>query len=87
LAKKLIDIEVPQSVLSDTVFEVVVKIPYDTQIKEVIANGKEKPLNVRVILILPEGFQLAFPDHILPEINKKRNLYFQIYYPDKKKIL
>lgn len=30
LAKKPIDIEVPQSVLPDTVFEAVVKIPYDT---------------------------------------------------------
>jgi apocytochrome f len=30
LAKKPVDIEVPQSILLDTVFEAVVKIPYDT---------------------------------------------------------
>lgn len=30
LAKKPVDIEAPQSVLPDTVFEAVVKIPYDT---------------------------------------------------------
>ena len=30
LAKKPVDIEAPQSILPDTVFEAVVKIPYDT---------------------------------------------------------
>ena len=40
LAKKPVDIEVPQAVLPDTVFEAVVKIPYDTQIKQVLSNGK-----------------------------------------------
>ncbi|KAG6539863.1 hypothetical protein Mapa_018811 [Marchantia paleacea] len=40
LAKKPVDIEVPQSVLPNTVFEAVVKIPYDMQIKQVLANGK-----------------------------------------------
>ncbi|GJP74634.1 hypothetical protein CLOP_g5191, partial [Closterium sp. NIES-67] len=34
LAKKPVDIEVPQAVLPNTVFEAVVKIPYDTQIKQ-----------------------------------------------------
>jgi apocytochrome f len=46
LAKKPVDIEVPQSVLPNTVFEVVVKIPYDTQMKQVLANGKKGALNV-----------------------------------------
>jgi apocytochrome f len=41
--QKLVDIEVPQFVLLGTIFEVVIKIPYDTQIKQVIANGKKKP--------------------------------------------
>jgi apocytochrome f len=66
LAKKPVDIEVPQSVLSNTVFEAVVKIPYDTQIKQVLANGKKGALNVGAVLILPEGFQLAPPDRIPP---------------------
>jgi len=42
LAKKPVDIEVPQAVLPDTVFEAVVKIPYDTQIKQVLSNGKKE---------------------------------------------
>ncbi|CAK9188917.1 unnamed protein product [Sphagnum troendelagicum] len=88
LAKNPVDIEVPQSVLPDTVFEAVVKIPYDTQIKQVLANGKKGALNVGAVLILPEGFQLAPPDRIPPEIKERiGNLYFQSYSPDKKNIL
>ncbi|CAM6042352.1 unnamed protein product [Sphagnum compactum] len=88
LAKKPVDIEVPQSILPDTVFEAVVKIPYDTQIKQVLANGKKGAFNVGAVLILPEGFQLAPPDRIPPEIKERiGNLYFQSYSPDKKNIL
>ena len=88
LAKKPVDIEVPQSVLPDTVFEAIVKIPYDTQIKQVLANGKKGALNVGAVLILPEGFELAPPDRIPPEIKEKiGNLYFQPYSSDKKNIL
>nr|YP_010589235.1 cytochrome f [Isoetes australis]WAB47994.1 cytochrome f [Isoetes australis] len=88
LAEKPVDIEVPQSVLPDTVFEAVVKIPYDTQIKQVLANGKKGALNVGAVLILPEGFELAPPDRIPPDIKEKMgNLYFQTYRPDRKNIL
>ncbi|GJV45872.1 photosystem I P700 apoprotein A2 [Tanacetum coccineum] len=41
LANKPVDIEVPQVVLPDTVFEVVVRIPYDMQLKQVLANCKK----------------------------------------------
>lgn len=53
LAQKPVELEVPQSVLPDTVFEAVVKIPYDQQIKQVQANGKKGELNVGMVLILP----------------------------------
>ena len=56
LAQKPVEIEVPQSVLPDTVFEAVVKIPYDQQIQQVLGNGKKGDLNVGAVLILPEGF-------------------------------
>jgi apocytochrome f len=86
LAKKSVDIEVPQSVLPNTVFEAVVKIPYDLQIKQVLANGKKGPLNVGAVLILPEGFELAPADRIPPEMKEKMgNLFFQPYRNDKKK--
>ncbi|XLR69361.1 hypothetical protein S83_020033, partial [Arachis hypogaea] len=61
LANKPVDIEVPQTVLPDTVFEAVVRIPYDMQIKQVLGNGKKGALNVGAVLILPEGFELAPP--------------------------
>nr|YP_009891355.1 cytochrome f [Aphragmus nepalensis]QKK37727.1 cytochrome f [Aphragmus nepalensis] len=88
LASKPVDIEVPQAVLPDTVFEAVVKIPYDMQLKQVLANGKKGGLNVGAVLILPEGFELAPPDRISPEMKEKiGNLYFQNYRPNKKNIL
>nr|GEU40444.1 cytochrome f, plastidic [Tanacetum cinerariifolium] len=82
------DIEVLQAVLPDTVFEAVVRISYDTQLKQVLANGKKEGLNVGVVLILPEGFELAPPDRISPEIKEKiGNLSFQSYRPNQKNIL
>nr|QYB22418.1 cytochrome f [Saxegothaea conspicua]BBF91268.1 cytochrome f [Saxegothaea conspicua] len=88
LAKKPVEIEIPQSVLPDTVFEAVVKIPYDTQIKQVLANGKKGNLNVGAVLILPEGFELAPPDRISPEMKEKMgNLFFQNYRPNQKNII
>ena len=59
LAQKPVEIEVPQAVLPDTVFEAVVKIPYDKQVKQVLGNGKKGDLNVGAVLILPEGFELS----------------------------
>ncbi|KAK8292413.1 hypothetical protein V6Z12_D06G121400 [Gossypium hirsutum] len=88
LANKPMDIEVPQAVLPDIVFEVVVRIPYDMQLKQVLANGKKGALNVGVVLILPEGFELASPDRMSPEMKEKiGNLSFQNYRPTKKNIL
>nr|YP_009371193.1 PetA [Torreya grandis]ARR75314.1 PetA [Torreya grandis]QGU93542.1 cytochrome f [Torreya californica] len=88
LAKKPVEIEVPQSVLPDTVFEAVVKIPYDKQIKQVLANGKKGTLNVGAVLILPEGFELAPLDRIYPEIKEKiGDLFFQNYRPNQKNII
>jgi apocytochrome f len=88
LAKKPVDIEVPQAVLPNTVFEAVVKIPYDTQVKQVLANGKKGNLNVGAVVILPEGFELAPEDRIPPEMKEKiNNLYFQAYRPEQKNIL
>ena len=88
LAQKPVEIEVPQAVLPDTVFEAVVKIPYDKQIKQVQANGKKGDLNVGAVLILPEGFKLA-PSNRIPEEMKKKvgKLYFQPYSPEQKNII
>jgi apocytochrome f len=83
LAQKPVDIEVPQAVLPDTVFEATVKIPYDTEVKQVLGNGKKGPLNVGAVLILPEGFKIAPSDRIPEEMQKKvGKLYFQEYSPE-----
>ena len=88
LAQKPAEIEVPQAVLPDTVFEAVVEIPYDKSVKQVLANGKKGDLNVGFVLILPEGFELAPADRIPEEIKKKvGNVYYQTYSPEKKNIL
>jgi len=88
LAQKPVEIEVPQAVLPDTVFEAVVKIPVDQQITQVLANGKKGGLNVGAVLILPEGFELAPPDRIPEEMKKKvGKLYFQPYNENRKNIL
>lgn len=88
LAQKPVEIEVPQAVLPDTVFEAVVKIPYDKQIQQVGGNGKKADLNVGAVLILPEGFGLAPADRIPEEMKKKvGNAYYQPYSEDQKNIL
>jgi apocytochrome f len=88
LAQKPTEIEVPQAVLPNTVFEAVIEIPYDQQVKQVLANGKKGDLNVGMVLILPEGFELAPADRIPEELKKKvGNLYYTPYSPEKKNIL
>merc|ERR1711907_388577 len=71
LAQKPVEIEVPQAVLPDTVFETVVSIPYDKSVKQIGADGKKTGLNVGAVLIMPEGFQLAPKDRISDEIKQK----------------
>lgn len=88
LAQKSVELQVPQAVLPNTVFEAVVKIPYDQQIQQVLGNGKKGPLNVGAVLILPEGFQLAPKNRISPELKKKiQRLSFQPYSENQKNIL
>lgn len=88
LAQKPTELEVPQAVLPNTVFEAVIEIPYDQQVKQVLANGKKGDLNVGMVLILPEGFELAPADRIPAELKEKvGNLYYTPYSPEKKNIL
>jgi apocytochrome f len=88
LAEKPVELEVPQAVLPDTVFEAMVKIPYDKQIKQVQANGKKGDLNVGMVLLLPEGFELAPADRVPEQMKKKvGKLYYQAYSPEQKNIL
>lgn len=83
LAAKPTEVEVPQSVLPDTVFEAVVKIPYNTSVQQVQGDGNKGPLNVGAVLMLPEGFKIAPPDRIPEEMKEKiGDLFYQPYRDD-----
>jgi apocytochrome f len=88
LAQKPVELEVPQTVLPDTVFDAVVRIPYDPQVKQVLGNGKSGDLNVGAVLILPSGFHLATQDRMSAETKRRvGNLYFQPYSSQRENIL
>jgi len=88
LAQKPVEIEVPQGVLPDSVFEAVVEIPYDKSLQQVTATGKKGPLNVGAVLILPEGFTLAPNDRLTPELKEKtKGVVISPYSNSKKNIL
>jgi len=88
LAQKPVEIEVPQAVLPDTVFEAVVSVPYDTSVKQIQANGERGPINIGSVLILPEGFKLAPKERISPELKAKtKGIFVQPYSKEKPNIL
>ena len=76
LNQKAIEIEAPQAVLPNSIFEVEIKVPYDTTKQQIGANGKKADLNVGRILILPKGFKLAAKNQISPEIKAKNKGVF-----------
>lgn len=88
LAQKPVEIESPQAVLPNTVFETVIKIPYDVKSKQILANGKLGSLNVGAVVILPEGFKLAPKEKISEEIKEKsKGVYITPYSTTKENIL
>ena len=76
LNQKAIEVEAPQAVLPNSVFEVEIKVPYDTSKQQIGANGKKADLNVGGILILPKGFKLAAKNQISPEVKAKNKGVF-----------
>lgn len=80
LGAKPTQLEIPQSVLPDTVFKAVVKVPYDKSVQQVLGDGSKGGLNVGAVLMLPEGFKIA-PEDRIPEDLKEETagLYYQTY--------
>ena len=76
LNQKAIEIEAPQAVLPNSVFEIEIKVPYDTNQQQIGANGKKADLNVGGILILPKGFKLAAKNQIPEEVKIKNKGVF-----------
>ncbi|AZB73075.1 cytochrome f [Synechococcus elongatus] len=88
LAKKPTEVEVPHSVLPDTVFKAVVKIPYDRSSQQVLGDGSKGGLNVGAVLMLPDGFKLAPEDRISEELKEEiGNVYFTNYSADQENII
>jgi apocytochrome f len=76
LNQKAIEIEAPQAVLPNSVFEVEIKVPYDVSQQQIGANGKKADLNVGGILILPKGFKLAAKNQVPEEVKAKNKGVF-----------
>jgi apocytochrome f len=88
LAVKPAELEMPTSVLPDTVFEAVVKIPYDLNSQQVIGDGSKGGLNVGAVVMLPDGFQIAPEDRIPEEMKEKvGGVYFQSYTEDQPNVI
>jgi apocytochrome f len=88
LAKKLTQAEVPQSVLPDSVFKAVVKIPYDTSVPEIGADGSDVPLQVGALVMLPDGFSLAPQDRWTDDIKEEtEGVYFTQYSDDQPNVI
>jgi len=88
LAQKPTAIESPSAVLPNTVFETIVKIPYDLSKKQLVASGDKGPLNVGAVVILPEGFKLAPSSRIPSDIKaKNKGVYISPYNSTSENIL
>ena len=88
LAQKPVAIESPSAILPDTIFEAVIKIPYDVNKKQLLANGDRGPLNVGAVVILPDDFKLAPSNRIPPEIKaKNKGIYISPYSSKAENIL
>lgn len=80
LNQKAIEVEAPQAVLPNSVFEVAIKVPYDVNKQQIGANGKKADLNVGGILMLPKGFKLAAKNEIPKEVKEKnKGVYISPY--------
>ena len=82
LAKKLTQVEVPQSVMPDTVFKAVVKVPYDTDVQQVGADGNRTALNVGAVVMLPDGYTLAPQDRLSDELKEETEVIYYTQYSD-----
>ncbi len=88
LAAKPTEVEIPQAVLPDTVFKAVVKIPYDTNVQQVGADGSKVGLNVGAVIVLPEGFKIAPEERMTEELKEEvGDVYFQPYSDTKENIV
>jgi apocytochrome f len=88
LAQKPVEIETPQAILPNSIFEAIIKIPYDLNSKQVLASGARGGLNVGAVVILPEGFKLAPTNQLSTEVKEKnKGVYISPYSSKAENIL
>ena len=88
LAQKPTEFESPTSVLPDSIFETVVKIPYDKTKKQILGNGEKGGLNVGPVVVMPDGFKLAPKGRLDADLKAKtKGVYITPYSPTKENIL
>ncbi len=88
LAQKPTEFESPTSVLPDTVFETLVKIPYDKTKKQILGNGGKGGLNVGAVVVMPDGFKLAPKSRLDADLKAKtKGVYITPYSATKENIL
>jgi len=88
LAQKSVEIELPKAVLPNSIFEAVVKIPYDLNNKQILGSGTRGGLNVGAVLILPQGFKLASSNQLTKEFKEKnKGVYISPYSTKAENIL
>lgn len=75
-------VEVPQSVLPDTVFKAVVKVPYNLDNQQVLGDGSKGGLNVGAVLMLPDGFKVAPADRIPEDLKEEVGSTYFLPYSD-----
>jgi apocytochrome f len=88
LAQKPTILETPSSILPNTIFEAIVKVPYDLKSKQLLATGQKGELNIGAILILPQGFKLAPKNTLSNDLKlKTKGIYITPYSSTKENIL
>ena len=85
LAQKPIEFSIPQSVFPNTIFEAIVKVPYNKELKQISGQGNKVGLNIGAIVILPENFTLAPVDRLSSSLKEKtKGLSFLPYNSENK---
>lgn len=80
LAQKPVELEAPKSILPNTIFETLVKIPLKKQNKQLLSNGNTGELNIGAVLILPEEFKLAPKNRLTEKLQTElKNVYITPY--------
>ncbi len=88
LAQMPAQLELPQAILPNQVFEAVVKIPYDLSLQQVSGDGTRGGLNVGAVVVLPEGFRLATESEMTEtQLAEYAETYIAPYSDEKPNIL